>query len=77
MKITITGTDFLISDASLEVVAIVAANKAADAFLYARTDGNHLRTAFGFTLYVKQGQEVRDMIAAIKAEGMTYAHADI
>lgn len=78
MKVIIEGTDFVVTrTVTPDVVAFIAANKRAEDFAWKKTKGNHIRTAFGFTIYAQNEAEKIEMIRAIEAAGMSYWHADV
>jgi len=77
MKITIEHTDFLICPtAGTGITALIAANKKAEDFIWANSQGNSLRTGFGLTLYIPNDEEP-EYLRKIKAKGLDFYHVHV
>lgn len=78
MTVKIEGTDFVISNtATPGVVAFIAVSDKAEALIWRKTKGNHIRTAFGFTLYTQSADEAKSMTEAIVNAKLSYWHAGV
>lgn len=77
VKVTITGADFVVlQDTRGEgLSSFIAATKRAEAFVLKHSEGNHVRSLFGLTLYTHSAADFWRISRAIRAESLTYFYA--